>query len=69
MFSRDERINACCNELSEKLDELNNQKIGEVGNHINTAINNYVANARYRYVDPHGPCLGYVTEKEPLMHR
>lgn len=36
--------------------------------HISTAIENYVANARYRFVAQEGPRLGCVNAENPLMH-
>ena len=65
--SRAERIQRCCEDFKEKLEELNKRKMAEVQDHLNTAISNFVANAKYRFVDGHGPRLGRVCAKEPLM--
>ncbi|XP_061181595.1 glycogen debranching enzyme-like isoform X2 [Saccostrea echinata] len=65
--SRAERIKRCCDEFRGKLEELNRHKTAEVQDHINAAVANFVANAKYRFVDGHGPRLGKVSAKEPLM--
>lgn len=41
--------------------------MAEVQDHLNTAVSNFVANAKYRFVDGHGPRIGKVSAKEPLM--
>ncbi|KAK3091545.1 hypothetical protein FSP39_020658 [Pinctada imbricata] len=66
--SRDERIKACCEEFRKKLEELNKRKMSELAGHIEVAISNFIANAKYRFVDGHGPRYGEVTEKNPLMY-
>ena len=69
MFNRQQRINVCCEELSNKLRDLCGEKEQMVISHIGTAIKNFIANARYRFVSEDGPKLGIVTLKEPLMHK
>ncbi|KAL8625730.1 hypothetical protein ACOMHN_044005 [Nucella lapillus] len=65
--NRDERVEKCSEALSLHLHHLNRQKEAEVGDHVCTAIENFIANAHYRYVAGHGPRLGRVTKEEPLM--
>ena len=59
----------CCKELRNKLQELASAKENMVIGHIGVAIENFIANARYRFVAEDGPKIGKVTEKEPLMHK
>nr|KAG5710257.1 hypothetical protein BaRGS_008973 [Batillaria attramentaria] len=68
VYSRQDRIMKCCEALKDRLQQLNADKEGEVSGHIATAIENFVANARYRFVAHDGPQLGKVTDDEPLMH-
>ncbi|XP_063431014.1 glycogen debranching enzyme-like [Mytilus trossulus] len=65
--SRQERIDVCSKVLRHRLDELATEKENMVINHIGKALENFIANARYRYVTGDGPKLGKVTAKEPLM--
>lgn len=68
VFSRQDRIIKCSDALRDHIYSLNMEKEKEVAGHIGTAIENFIANARYRYVEHSGPQLGTVTEDEPLMH-
>lgn len=68
VFSRQERINVCCQELKNRLTELCGEKQQMVIAHIGKAIENFLANARYRFVADDGLRLGKVTLKNPLMH-
>ncbi|XP_076440742.1 glycogen debranching enzyme-like isoform X2 [Babylonia areolata] len=63
-----DRVDKCCEALQRHLEHLNAQKEAEVRDHLHTAVHNFVANARYRYVAGDGPRLGKVTREEPLMH-
>lgn len=65
--SRAERIQRCCADFKAKLEDLNRHKMAEVQDHLNTAVSNFVANVKYRFVDGHGPRIGKVSAKEPLM--
>ena len=67
-FSREDRLNKCCEALKGHLERLNQLKDWELLDHIAKAIDNYVSNAKYRFVDGHGPRLGKVTKETPLMH-
>ncbi|XP_055887026.1 glycogen debranching enzyme-like isoform X1 [Biomphalaria glabrata] len=68
VFSRADRIAKCCEALTEHLIVLNANKEREVQDHIKCAIGNFIANAKWRFVNPAGPKISQVTEKEPLMH-
>jgi glycogen debranching enzyme len=57
----------CCDCLKSELTRLNQQKEAEIADHINKAVDNYVANAKYRFVDHHGPRIPAVTKDQPLM--
>jgi glycogen debranching enzyme len=65
----DDKINASCDALRQKLEELNHNQYITVKDHLDKAIDNFVANARWRFVDPGGPRLPIVSEKEPLMYK
>ncbi|XP_059168911.1 glycogen debranching enzyme-like isoform X2 [Physella acuta] len=68
VFSREDRIRKCCEALMEELVRLNGNKERETQDHINCAIGNFIANARWRFVTEHGPRIAEVTEEEPLMN-
>ena len=68
VFSRAERVEKCCEALTQHLIQLNQKKEAEVNDHINTAIENFIGNVHYRFVNPDGLRLGQVTKDEPLMH-
>ncbi|TGZ58141.1 hypothetical protein CRM22_009755 [Opisthorchis felineus] len=58
---------AAADRLRNKLEELNTAKRQEVAEHLRAAVANVIANANYRFYDPHGPKLGAVTEETPIM--
>lgn len=68
VLSREERIQKCCEAFMERLMQLNQEKVCEINDHIAAAVDNFLANARWRFVDPKGPLVGKVTKDEPLMH-
>ncbi|XP_070195748.1 glycogen debranching enzyme-like isoform X2 [Littorina saxatilis] len=68
VLNRSERVEKCCESLRDHLEHLNRQKEAEICDHINQAIENFIANARYRFVADYGNRLGQVTIDEPLMH-
>ena len=68
VFSRGDRINKCCEALLKEVAALNAVKERELQDHLNVAIGNFIANARWRFINPAGPRLGVVTPDEPLMH-
>ncbi|RUS77596.1 hypothetical protein EGW08_014635 [Elysia chlorotica] len=67
-FSREDRISKCCEALVREVAALNAVKERELHDHLNVALENFVANVRWRFVNPGGPRLGEVTPDEPLMH-
>ena len=69
VMSRVQRIQVCCETLRRDLENMNSGKINTLLGHLAAAIKNFLANIRWRYLDPNGPKLGKVTKKEPLMHR
>ena len=68
-LSEDDRISAACYELREHLDRLNGAKYSEVHSHLEAAVTNLIANARYRFIDGNGPKIEKVSEKEPIMYK
>jgi len=66
-ISRDERIITACNSLRQKLVELNRAAESAIAGHLECAVNNFTANGRWRFIDPHGPKIPKVSEKEPIM--
>lgn len=55
--------------LKTKLHELNENKRREIEDHLRVAVENVLANARYRFYDGHGLKLGTVTKDTPIMWR
>ncbi|GAB1601007.1 glycogen debranching enzyme-like isoform X1 [Argonauta hians] len=64
----DRRLEECCQSLRAKLEDMNRHKQSEIDHHINTAIDNYLANVRYRFLAADGPRIERVTPDNPLMH-
>ncbi|KAF6777105.1 hypothetical protein AHF37_03479 [Paragonimus kellicotti] len=58
---------AAANRLGIKLEELNSSKSQEVASHLRAAVDNVIANANYRFYDPHGLKLETVTLDTPIM--
>lgn len=69
VLNRQERITKCCDSLRARLNELNGAKERDIEEIIKVAVENFVANVRWRFLDPNGPQVGTVTGKKPLMHR
>jgi len=65
--SRDDRINNATNELRRQLFTLNDQMAATIGGHLNSAVNNYIANGRWRFVDRNGDRLPRVDSEKPIM--
>ncbi|XP_076462933.1 glycogen debranching enzyme-like [Babylonia areolata] len=55
-------------ELRNQLQLLNCNKETEVWQDLCLAIDNFVSNGQYRFVDHHGPRLGHVSEDNPIMY-
>ena len=68
-MSEDEKINAACGALRQKLEELNHAQYETIQSHLDKAVDNFIANARWRFVDPGGPRVARVSDKEPLMYK
>ncbi|XP_052826586.1 glycogen debranching enzyme isoform X2 [Octopus bimaculoides] len=64
----DKRLEECCQVLREKLNQKNKEKRSEITQHIDVAINNFLANVRYRFLAPDGPKIRRVTADDSLMH-
>ncbi|CAH8497026.1 unnamed protein product [Dicrocoelium dendriticum] len=58
---------SAANRLKIKLEELNATKACEIATHLQAAMENVLANARYRFYDDCGPKLGKVTADTPIM--
>ncbi|VDQ06420.1 unnamed protein product [Trichobilharzia regenti] len=54
-------------DLRSRLTYLNNDKINEIKHHLQVAVGNVLANARYRFYDPNGLKLTTVTPDTPIM--
>lgn len=67
-LSREDRIAKCCEALMKEVASLNAVKERELQDHLNVAVDNFLGNVRWRFVNPDGPKLGIVTADEPLMH-
>lgn len=65
---RQDRIKQCCEDLKQKLIELNNAKKLEMDGHVKRAVENFIANARYRFLAHDGPRVKEVTRETPLMY-
>lgn len=59
----------CAEDLKHKLQELNEVIINDVRNHLNAAVENTIASIRYFRVQPDGPRLKEISEKNPLVPR
>ncbi|KAK4475741.1 hypothetical protein MN116_001003 [Schistosoma mekongi] len=58
---------AAAEKLRMKLKFLNHDKINEIKHHLQAAVGNVLANARYRFYDPYGLRLSKVTLDTPIM--
>ena len=63
------RVERCCENLRHRLDELNAIKYDEMQSHMRQASANYIANARYRFLEGGGPRLGKVTRQNCMMEQ
>ncbi|XP_052775290.1 glycogen debranching enzyme-like isoform X2 [Mya arenaria] len=66
--SRSQRIQVCCDMLRRDLETMNSEKTNALLDHLNEAVTNFLANIRWRFLDPKGPKHKIVTKKDPLMH-
>ncbi|XP_068196726.1 glycogen debranching enzyme isoform X1 [Antennarius striatus] len=67
--SSPEHIEECCGWLRQKLNDLNDEQVHIVHQHQEQAANCVVGNVMYERLAEHGPRLGPVTKKNPLVTR
>ncbi|XP_019812558.2 glycogen debranching enzyme [Bos indicus] len=62
-------INECCNWFRKRIEELNSEKHQLINYHQEQAVNCLLGNVFYERLAGHGPKLGPVTRKHPLVTR
>ncbi|OWK05594.1 AGL, partial [Cervus elaphus hippelaphus] len=62
-------INECCNWFRKRIEELNSEKHQLMNYHHEQAVNCLLGNVFYERLAGHGPKLGPVTRKHPLVTR
>ncbi|XP_027724061.1 glycogen debranching enzyme isoform X1 [Vombatus ursinus] len=62
-------IDECCNWFRKRIDELNAEKLRQINYHQEQAVNCILGNVFYERLAGHGPKLGPVTRKHPLVTR
>ncbi|XP_028666965.1 glycogen debranching enzyme isoform X1 [Erpetoichthys calabaricus] len=62
-------IEECCNWFRKRLEELNGERYREVQYHQEQAVNCILGNVTYERLADHGPKLGPVTRKDPIVTR
>ncbi|XP_032420985.1 glycogen debranching enzyme isoform X2 [Xiphophorus hellerii] len=67
--SSPQHIEECCGWLKQKLTEMNEEQYHIIHQHQEQAVNCVVGNIVYERLADHGPKLGPVTRKEPLVTR
>lgn len=67
--SSPQHIDECCGWLKQKLIELNEEQYHIVHQHQEQAVNCVVGNVVYERLADHGPKLGPITRKDPLVTR
>ncbi|XP_037537913.1 glycogen debranching enzyme [Nematolebias whitei] len=67
--SSPQHIEECCGRLEQRLSELNKEKYNMIQQHQEQAVNCVVGNIVYERLADHGPKLGPVTKKTPLITR
>lgn len=68
-FDEDTRLQRCAADLKNKLQELNDAVVNEIQNHLNAAVENSIAGIRYFRVQPDGPKIKEISERNPLVPR
>jgi len=66
-MSRDDRMRNASNALRQRLMQLNDATADAIRGHLECAVNNFIANGRWRFLDDNGPKIERVAEKEPIM--
>ncbi|XP_029970686.1 glycogen debranching enzyme isoform X1 [Salarias fasciatus] len=67
--SSSQHIDECCGWLRQRVNELNEEQRNVVNQHQEQAINCLLGNVLYERLAGHGPKLGPVTRKDPLVTR
>ena len=65
----EERIEHCCRNLKQHLENLNQSKQQMTTGQLEKATNNILANLRYQLLDPKGPQRRDITREQPLFPR
>ncbi|GFS37714.1 glycogen debranching enzyme [Trichonephila inaurata madagascariensis] len=60
-------VNAACDALRWKLEELNNVKMAEFDSHFYSAVENVISAVRYERLSADGPHLKFVSAEHPLV--
>ena len=69
-MSEEDRVGSCCHVFRERLEQLNHEKANEVYSHLEAAVGNVIANARWNFLDGNNPNkFKKVTDKSPLMYK
>ena len=68
---QDQRLDHSCGALRYHMEGLNEEVKAEVHSHLEAAVTNFLANARWRFVDPDGPRIPKVDHKkeQPIMFK
>ena len=66
-LSRDDGMKNASNSLRQRLMQLNDATASAIRGHLECAVNNFIANGRWRFIDDNGPKIARVAEKEPIM--
>lgn len=68
-FDEESRVKKCSEKFKEKIERLNSAVESRINAHLDAAVNNVVATARYFRVQTDGPKIPLVTLKEPIVPR
>ena len=66
-----QRLSHSVDALRAHLEGLNNAAKAELQRHLEAAVTNFLANARWRFIDPNGPKVAKVdhSKEEPIMYK
>ena len=67
--NEEDRVNKCCDSFRARVQQLNDDKYRELQSHLDAAVNNLIANGRYRFLDPSGPKCTIMNAKNPIMYK
>ncbi|XP_029473325.1 glycogen debranching enzyme [Rhinatrema bivittatum] len=62
-------IEECCNWFRKRIEELNAEKLRQMNYHQEQAVNCVLGNVSYERLAGHGPKLGAITKKHPIVTR